>query len=276
MNDALQPRRSPREWLQQSIDAYQFSQCLYVAAELGIAELLKSGSKDCGGLAQAAGADPGALFRLLRTLANAGIFQRSEDGRFALNDVSRLLCEDASGSLRAWAILAGEQPYPAWGHLLHSVKTGGIASDHYYGMRNWQYLSKNASAAQVFNNAMSAMARAGTAAIVDAYDFSGLDCIVDVGGGPGSLLAGILGANPSSHGILFDLESAIKAAPEVLAKARVEDRCKLVTGSFLEGVPAGGDTDILKDVILMWSDADATLVLRNCRKVVDRPKATDH
>ncbi len=268
MNDCLQTQVSPREWLNESIDAYQFSQCLYVAAKLGIADLLKPGARHYEDLAHATGANPEALFRLLRTLASAGVFNRSANDRFELNDVSRLLCEDVPGSLRAWAILAGEQPYPAWSHLLHSVTTGGIASDHMYGMSHWKYRQENPAAAEVFNNAMSGMARAGAAAIVEAYDFSRFDCIVDVGGGQGSLLADILNVNPSARGVLLDLYPAIQTAPQLLAQAGVADRCRAVAGSFLESVPTGGDAYILKDVILMWKDVDATLILRNCRQAM--------
>ena len=269
MIDRTQTSFPPRAWLQQSIDAYQFSQCLYVAAKLGIADLLKDSSKNCEQLAQAADADPGALLRLLRALASAGVFERLQNDQFGLNDVSKLLCSDTPGSLRAWAILAGEQPYPAWGHLLHGVKTGGIASDHYFGMSNWQYRSENPSAAEVFNNAMSAMAHASTDAIVEAYDCSRFDCIVDVGGGQGSLLADILKANASIRAVLLDLEAAIQAARDLLAKAGVADRCQVVVGSFLQGVPAGGDAYVLKDILLDWSDADATTILGNCRQAME-------
>ncbi len=270
MIDRLQISVSPREWLHQSIDAFQFSQCLYVAAKLGIPDLLQGGPRTYEELAQAAEANPGALLRLLRALASAGIFKHLQNDRFELNDVSRLLCEDAIGSLRSWAILAGEQPYPAWGHLLHSVKTGGIAANHLYGMSSWQYRNQDPSAARVFNKAMSEVARGTTAAIVEATDFSRFDCIVDVGGGQGTLLAGILNANPSVQAVLLDLEAAIQEAPRLLEHAGVADRCQAVSGSFLQGVPSGGDAYILKDVLLDWSDADATLILGNCRHAMQK------
>src|SRR5512135_3707445 len=111
MADQPQTSASPREFLRQSVDGYQLSQCLYVAAKLGIADQLQDGPKHYEELAQASGAHSGALFRLLRALASAGVFNRLENERFALNPVSEYLCQNTSGSLRAWAILAGEQPY---------------------------------------------------------------------------------------------------------------------------------------------------------------------
>jgi O-methyltransferase/methyltransferase family protein len=268
MNDLPQSQVSPREWLGRSIDAYQLSQCLYVTAKLGIPDLLKAGPKHYEELAQATQVDPNALFRLLRALASAGVFERLRNDQFGLNDLSKLLCEDVPGSMRAWAVLAGEQPYPAWGQLLYSIKTGAIAFDHIYGMSGWQYRSENPSADQVFNSAMSEMARASTAAILEAYDFSRFDRIVDVGGGQGSLITGILKANPSVRGVLFDLERVVEGARASLARAGIADRCESVAGSFLEGVPAGGDAYILQNIILDWDDAEATRILQNCRKAM--------
>ncbi len=268
MADSSPTRVSPRELLRQSIDAYQLSQCVYVAAKLGLADLLKEGPKHSEELAQASGAHPQTLFRLLRALASAGAFTQLPDGRFALNEVSEYLGQDAPGSLRAWAILAGEQPYPAWSQLLYSVQTGAPAFDHLHGMSNWQYRDQNPLAARVFNEAMSEVVRASTAAIVAAYDFSQFARIVDVGGGQGALLVGLLKANPSLYGVLFDLEPVIASAKESLREAGMSERCEAVAGSFLEGVPSGGDAYIFKDVIMDWDDKEATRILGNCRQAM--------
>lgn len=270
MADQPQTSASPREFLRQSIDGYQLSQCLYVASKLGIADLLKDAPQTSEELAKASGTQPNPLFRLLRALASAGILDRLQDGRFALNEVSKYLRAEVPGSLRAWAILAGDQPYPAWSQLLYTVQTGEPGFDHLFGMSNWEYRVKNPAAAQVFNAAMSEGVRASTAALVQAYDFARFERIVDVGGGQGALLAGILKANLSARGVLFDLEHVVASAKEPLKAAGISDRCEVVAGSFLEGVPRGGDAYILKDIILNWTDQESVLILRNCRKAMKK------
>ncbi len=266
MTDQTQTVVASRESLRQTIDAYQMTQCLYVAAKLGIADLLKDGPRPAEELAQASGAQPSALFRLLRALAAAGVFQQLPDARFALNPAAEYLCRDAPGSLHAWAILAGEQPYPAWGQLLHSVQTGDTAFEHLHGMTHWQYLAANPEASRVFNEAMSENVRASTAAIVAAAEFSRFACIVDVGGGQGTLLAAILRANPAVRGVLLELAQVVPSARELLQAAGLADRCEVVAGSFQEAIPGGGDAYIFKDVLHNWDDATATRILRNCRQ----------
>ena len=259
---------STRESLWQIINAYQISQFVYVASKLGIADLLKDGPKHYAELAKMSGSDPNALFRLLRALASVGIFNQPEKERFELNELSAYLCQDAPGSLRSSAIASVEFPYPVFGHLLYSVKTGGSAFDDLHGMSMWQYFAQNPEARKAFDETMSEGSRVSAAAIVNAYDFSRFDRIVDVGGGQGVLIASILKANPSVRGTLFDQEQVVKGVKELLKGAGVSERCETVAGSFLERVPGGGDAYILKDVILDWKDHEALQILRNCRQAM--------
>jgi hypothetical protein len=51
------------------VSGYWYTQTVYVAAKLGIAELLQDGSKSAQELAEATATNPTALYRLLRALA---------------------------------------------------------------------------------------------------------------------------------------------------------------------------------------------------------------
>jgi hypothetical protein len=105
-------------------------------------------------------------------------------------------------------------------------------------------------------------------AVMAAYDFSGYERVVDVGGGRGVLLAAILEAAPGLRGLLFDLPGVIGQAEEHLATSSVRERCELVTGSFFDAVPAGGDLYVLSRVIHDWDDAEAARILERCREVM--------
>src|SRR5436190_3205013 len=120
------------------------TQAIFVAAKLGIADLLRDGAKSSGDLAQSAGVNARSLFRLLRPLASVGVFAEGADGRFALTPMAECLQADAPGSMRAWALMMGE-PYSfqPWSNLLHSVKTGETAFDRVHGMGFFDYLGKH-------------------------------------------------------------------------------------------------------------------------------------
>jgi hypothetical protein len=176
---------------------------------------------------------------------------------------------DASASLRGFAIAElGEHHYPAWAELLHSMRTGEIAFNRLFGMSVWEYRAQHPDDARIFDEAMASFTAAGNEAILRGYDFSPFSKIVDVGGGDGSLIAGILKANPATQGVVFDLPHAIMRAQQRLEAAGLMNRCQAVAGDFFESVPAGGDAYVLKWIIHDWDDERAVTILKNCRRAM--------
>src|SRR4051812_4409610 len=217
---------SPRDTLLRMTNAYQVSQAIHVAATLGIADLLGDGPRSVDDLAEATGAHAPTLYRLLRALASVGVFIEA-DGRFGLTPLAEYLRTDAPGSVRAWAMQLG-QPYvwTSWGHLLHGVRTGEPAFPKVYGTTAWEYRAVHPEARAIFDAAMTALSTTTAEAVVQSYDFSGIEVLVDVGGGEGVLLAAILAANPALRGILFDQPHVVATVGALLEQAGVVDRCE--------------------------------------------------
>jgi hypothetical protein len=63
----------PQLALQELIQGFQVTQGIYVAAKLGIADLLKDGSRTSEELAQATDTDASSLYRVLRLLSAVGL-----------------------------------------------------------------------------------------------------------------------------------------------------------------------------------------------------------
>jgi hypothetical protein len=112
---------------------------------------------------------------------------------------------------------------------------------------------------------MAAGARLVVAAVLDAYDFGQFKTIVDVGGGNGALLAGILGRHHKVRGVLFDQPHVVSGATVLLEQAGVADRVDIEAGDFFVSVPPGGDCYLLKWVVHDWEDDDAVRILRTVR-----------
>ena len=146
-----------------------------------------------------------------------------------------LLQSDVPGSLRARAIYDCDEAYwQAWGNLMHSVATGEPAFEHTHGVPFFEYMKAHAAVAANFNTVMTDQNAAAAQAVVEAYDFSGLGTLVDVGGGHGSLLAAILAAYPPLRGILYDQPHVVAGARPTLEAAGVADRCDIIGGDFFE------------------------------------------
>jgi hypothetical protein len=258
-----------RETLRQLIMGFRATDLIATAAELGLADLLADGPRSSAELAERAEAHPDALHRALRALAELGIVERHDDGRFALSPLGQGLRSDVPGSLHAIARFWGhEYNRRPWLGMAHSVRTGEPAVEHVFGM-NWvEYLSAHPDVAAIFNAGMTGFTAQATAAVVAAYDFGSFDTIVDIGGGNGTLIAAVLEAYPDACGIVFDLPHVRDDAVQRLMAAGLASRCEFVGGDFFEAVPAGAGAYLLKWVLHDWDDRRCIAILRSCRRAM--------
>jgi SAM-dependent methyltransferase len=246
------------------VTGYYVSRAIYVVAKLGIADHLRDSPRRVNDLAEATGTHAPSLKRVLRLLASAGLFTEEADGKFALTPIGACLRADVPGSMRAAALLFGGITQQAWGDLLHSVETGEAAFRRVFGMEPFDYMAQHPDEAANFDAAMADFTKHIAAAVVAVYDFSPFRRIVDVGGGNGALLAGILTTNPALAGVLFDLPQVVDRAGAAMRELGLSDRCEIVGGDFFKAVPAGGDAYLLKHVIHDWNDDRAVEILKTC------------
>jgi len=261
---------NPMEYVWPGIIA---AQAIYVAAKLGIADLLASGPKTIAELGSESGAHPRTLESLLRALSALEMFAPTSDGCFRNTPLSEVLRSDHPQSQRDGALFL---PAPfLWrplGELYESVRTGEPAFRRIFGQPFFEYLAAHPADAAVFNSAMTQGIAWTTPALLAAYDFSRFEQLVDVGGGEGALLRDILAATPRLQGILFDLPQVVARASEILS-GDIAARCQIVGGNFFDSVPKGADAYLLKGVVHDWPDDDAARILRNTRRAI-RPDGT--
>jgi SAM-dependent methyltransferase len=249
---------------------YWVSQAIYVAAKLGIADLLKDGPQSCVVLAAATGSDAPSLFRLMRALASVGVFSHVNKDCFALSRLAENLQTNAPASLRAMVITIGEIHYQACGNLLHSVQTGSPAFNKVFGTSLFDYLQQNGPAGDAFNQGMTNLSSMLAYAILIAYDFAGISSIVDVGGGEGTLLRKILELNPEMTGAVLDLPRTIETVHQELNGNTRVGSCSYIAGDFFDSVPDGADAYLLCGVLHDWDDDRAAAILRNCRRAMTK------
>ncbi len=283
------PALPPDAQLLQLVLGMFVSRALGVVAELGVADLLKEGPMGLSELARRTGSNPDGLYRVLRALAAAGVFEAHADRQFANNELSTFLRADVQGSVRANALWFSDvSGWTAWGRLDHSVRTGKPAFDEVFGSDCFTWLEGHASSFSIFQQAMTGLSAASGNAVAAAYDFSPIRTLVDVGGGHGTLLSLIIDHFPDLKGVLFDRPEVIQSAGDVLNRGGHAADIQAIAGNFFEGVPAGADAYILKHIIHDWDDEHCVLVLSNCRRAMapggrvlvadfvlsDRPDAT--
>lgn len=259
----------PQVVLYQMAAGHYVPRALHLAAKLGLADLLKDGPCSSETLAAATGTHAGALRRVLRLLVTAGVFDELEDGRFTTTALGECLRRDVPGSARAAVLLfAGVRVQDNWKELEYCVRTGEPAFRKRGVSDSFVEMAQDPEESANFDAAMADFTRMIAIVVAGAYDFSALRTVVDVGGGNGALLIGLLDAIPHLHGVVFDQPQAVKRAAQQIAAAGLAERCRGIGGDFFAEVPGGGDGYILKHVIHDWNDERALAILGNCRRAM--------
>ena len=264
MEDSLPPPIA----LYQLATAHYHSQALYVAAKLGVADHLAEGPRDAEMLARATHTHAPSLRRVLRLLVSLGVFVEDEEGRFALSPVGAFL-RSGPGSFRSSVqLFAGPSQWRVWGDLLRTVESGEPAFHRVFGTGPFEYFADRPEEAAVFDDAMGAFTAVAAAAVAEGYDFAGMHRILDVGGGDGALMAGLLRQNASLSGAVLDLSRVREAAERRIREAELGDRLSFVAGDFFESIPGGFDGYLLKHVIHDWDDERSRAILGNVRRAI--------
>jgi SAM-dependent methyltransferase len=266
---ATQDSDSTANALLDLIDGHKVTSVIYVAAKLGIADLLSERPRNSTELAQLTDSHERSLHRLMRALVTLGICRERSDGKFELTEMGRLLSSKSDRSLRATALLHGELLRAGWTEFIESIRTGQTGAELAgQGQERFEKLAQTGSAG-LFNEGMVSATRVVLPGLLAAYDFSGIARLMDVGGGLGQLLIAILKKYPSMRGTIYDLPHCAEGAKKHLADAGVADRAEFLSGSFFESVPTGvADAIVMKSIIHDWNDERCVRILQNCHRAL--------
>lgn len=267
MNDSAVAE--PTQQMMQILGGLWLARMVSVAAELGLADVIGDGRKTTDELAATTKTHAPSLGRLLRGLAGAGVFREDGPGAWTNTPLSKVLRSNVPGSLRYCAITSmGQEHYAAWGALAECVRTGQTGVKHVFGKEIWDYYREHERQAKNFDQFMVDFSEGVNAALLKAYDFSGIGHLIDVGGGHGGVIATILQKYPTLRGTLFDQPYVVEGAKRNLELHGVADRCDRVGGDFFESVLAGADAYLMKFIIHDWDDEKSLKILKNIRSAI--------
>lgn len=252
------------------VQSHRVTAVVYVAAKLGIAELLRNGPKSVNELAKTTGADQHALRRLLVALSTVGVCLRAGEDRYELTEMGSGLDSAAEHSFKGWAIFEGEILSKSWNGMLESIMTGKTAAQLLGVNNSFDLMARAPANVDIFNAAMVDLTRLVTPDVLRAYDFSDITHLMDVGGGSGELIGAVAKEYPHIRGTVFDLPRCAESANNYLSRAGVEDRADFLAGDFFQTVPSVADAVILKNVIHDWNDERSSVILQNCRRALSK------
>jgi hypothetical protein len=267
---SIRPQQEHVERVFQLGTGFIFTAALQPMLRLRIPDWLANGPLPVEEMAARAGVNADALYRVLRVLATVDVVQELPEKRFASTPVSELLRSDVPGSMRDMLLwMSNPFHFKVWGELGYSVETGKPAVEHVYQKPAFEAIFGDPEIACDFNNAMSGLSRMIAPALLEAYDFSGIDTLVDIAGGHGAVLCEVLSRYPRMKGILFDMPNVIQEATCHICNLKMDERCQTIAGDFFEQVPSGGDAYYMQHIIHDWADEPALKILGNCRRALE-------
>ncbi len=242
---------------------------LRAMAEYRIADRLAEGPKTVELLAQETVLDEDVLRRVLRALAQYGVFQETVTGEFENTDMSEYMRSEADPSLRdAILFLNSNTSLRAWLELERSLKDGKSHFIDVNGATLFDLLAKELDLNEHFAKCMINLYGSEGAKIASGYPFGRFRSLIDVGGGQGHIIAAILSVHEKTKGAVFDIEPTVPLANEFLLKRGLQDRCHIFGGDFFVEIPGGYDAYILKSILHDWDNGKAEEILRVCRQAI--------
>ena len=242
----------PEDQMMQWITSKWITKPIYVAAELGIADILRDGPMSVDALAEKTDTHAPTLFRILRALSSVGVFIETEERMFGLRSLAKCLLSEA---MRPFArMFLSDWHDKAWNALDYTVRTGKPAFDHAFGKQAFEWLEENPEARTRLDQGQGLKAIGLANAVLDAYDFAEFSSICDIGGGQGLFLIQLLANYPHIKGIVADMPGAVVPAEKAIATADLNDRCKAIPFDFLKETPPVCDAFFLVNVLHDWED----------------------
>lgn len=242
------------------------SKSVYAAAKIGVADVIRQESKSVEEIGELTGTRPDLLYRMLRALSGVGIFVETADRTFANTPLSECLAE---GRLKAAALMFHSPWHDGiWGQLAESLHSGEPAFEKLFGLPVFDWIKNNPEEAAVFHATSSRKAATVHGLIADAYDFTDISTLVDVGGGTGGLMVQILQTHAHLKGMVAELPETVDQLHNVIKVNRLEDRMSAVGCDFFVEIPRGADAYLLSHILHDWPDEECGIILKNCRKAM--------
>ncbi|KAK4286114.1 hypothetical protein QN277_002720 [Acacia crassicarpa] len=251
------------------------SMCLKCAIQLGIPDLIHNHAQPFMSLSQLIASlqvDPAkssGIGRLMSILTHSGFFQKKkpqegEEEAYALTYAGRLLVKDNPTSMTSSLLLSLDpiQMEP-WHHLSTWFLNDDPTAYHTaHGMAIWEYASRNPKLNNLFNNAMLCDSRLMSSAMLHEYKrvFVGIDSLVDVGGGTGTMAKAIAQSFPSMECTVLDL-------PHVVAGLKGTSNLNYIGGDMFEAIP-NADAVLLKWILHDWGDEECVRILKKCKEAI--------
>ena len=259
--------------IQEIMYGFWASKALFAGVELGIFDELSKAPAGAEVLSVRLQLHPSALERLLNALIALGLLKKEMGGIFSLTSESETyLVRGRPTYIGGQAEHLSRLHWRLWQYLPDAIREGTprIVQALGPGFEAFEAVFQLPQEVRAFIQGMHSLGMSAAQEIVDAFDFSGYKCLMDVGGGSGALCIAATQKHPHLKVILFDLPSVCAVAQGFIGRNHLEERVEVHPGDFFDHktLPTEADVIALGWVLHDWSPAQSKAILRNCYGVL--------
>ncbi|MDQ8161684.1 MAG: methyltransferase [Gemmatimonadota bacterium] len=249
------------------VSGFVYTQTLLACVELDLFEYLAGGARTIEEIAERSNLSTASTERLLNAAVSLRLLMKRRHGRYALGALGAPLV----GNTGVLALIRHHRM--AYQDLSDPVALLRQGADFRTELsRYWSYADAPRPQAiddarvAAYSEIMAATLPPVANDVLDAYDLSKHECLLDVGGGEGVFLSLVGARHPSLQLRLFDLPAVASRAMHRLEQAGLGDRVKCHGGNFhADALPTGADVISLVRVLLDHDDESVMRLLRQAR-----------
>ncbi|ESW14070.1 hypothetical protein PHAVU_008G250600 [Phaseolus vulgaris] len=212
------------------------------------------------------------IHRLMRIMVQSGFFSQHNptenelEVKYALTDSSLLLLKSHAMSMTPYLQAKLDPAFTnPWNQFSNWFKNDSPTTfEMAHGKPFWEYAGSDPRFNILFNDAMASDAQLVTSVVIEKCKgvFMGLESLVDVGGGTGTMGKAISKSFPQLECTVFDL-------PHVVSGLQGSENLKYVGGDMFEAIPPA-DAILLKWILHDWSDEECVKILKKCKEAISR------
>jgi hypothetical protein len=247
--------------LMQMITGYQRSRIILSAVELNIFDKLKGHQLYNEELAEKINAVPGSLEKLLNILASLKLLKK-DNGKFSNTESSEKFLVKSSPDFLG-GVMHQNHLWNTWSKLSAIIKDKDTVKEAEINRRGDEWL-------RAFIAAMHARGIGRAKAVKGLINFSGVNKILDIGGGSGVFATTFIKDNPAMSAVIFDLPNVVPITAEYIEKENMFDRISTLSGNYLrDDIGSGYDLIFLSAVIHSNSNDENALLVKKCASALN-------
>jgi acetylserotonin O-methyltransferase len=246
------------------IEAFRRSKVMFTAVRLGVFEQLAAAPQSCAALSGQLSLEGNALSRLLNGCVALGLLERNGELYSNTKAAARFLTKASPETLAGYIAYSDQSLYKLWDHLDDAVRQGSNRWAQTFGSRAalFDHYFRDETSTRSFLGGMHGFGQLASPRIVKAFDLSGFQHLVDLGGATGHLAIAACRAYPTLQATVLDLPPVEPFAREYIVESGLADRVAFIAGDFFADDLPKADLYTLGRILHDWDDPKISGLLR--------------